>query len=118
MVRAEEQRQLSKSEISALIWRTAHEHGIDGNAFYGVAKCESSLNPNAVGDGDNSYGLFQIHIPSHPTVSIEEALDPHFAVEWSAKKFKESPEIWTCYNLLYEPIVTGATGDTSLKDEE
>lgn len=66
-------------------------------------KCESSLNPNAIGDAGQSYGVAQIHLPSHPTVTKEQALDPNFAIEWTAQQFsKGKAEMWTCYRLIYQ----------------
>lgn len=83
------------------IIETARLHGIDENKFLYTAECESSLNPSAIGDGGNSIGLFQIHLPSHPSVTKELALDAQWAIRWSAEKFREDPTIWVCYNKLY-----------------
>lgn len=67
-----------------------------------VINCESSNNPNAVGDHGYSFGLAQIHLPSHPYVSREEALDPEFAVEFMAKNFKAgNARLWSCWRKLY-----------------
>jgi len=67
-----------------------------------VIRCESEFNPNAVGDNGTSYGLAQIHLPAHPSVSKEEALDPKFAVGWMVQAFKEGKgSMWTCYRKLY-----------------
>jgi len=84
------------------IVNTAVKYGIDSGRFLATAKCESSLRPEAIGDDGWSIGLFQIHLPSHPEVTKELALDPYWATEWSAKKFKIDPTIWVCYNRLYQ----------------
>jgi len=49
--------------------------------------CESmfyNIQSGIVHEGvrEPSYGLAQIHLPSHPKVSVEQALDPYFAVDW------------------------------------
>lgn len=93
----------SNPVIEKLILDTATKYGIDGQQFLAVARCESSLRPDAVGDGGHSYGLFQIHLPAHPSVTASQALDPYFAVDWSAALFKVNPRAWTCYRILYEP---------------
>jgi soluble lytic murein transglycosylase-like protein len=93
---------LAPKTVVEVIVETARLHAIDEKKFLAVAKCESSLNPSAVGDGGKSYGLFQIHLPSHPDVSKEDALNQVWASEWAAKKFKKNPRIWTCFNKLYE----------------
>lgn len=88
-------------DIEEIVIITAIRHNIDANKFLSVAKCESSLRPKVIGDDGSSIGLFQIHLPSHPEVAKEEALDPYWSAEWSAKKFKINPHIWVCYNKLY-----------------
>ena len=87
--------------VEELIANAADRHGIDRVRFLATAKCESSLRPSVIGDDGNSIGLFQIHLPSHPDVLTENALNPEWAVEWAAKKFKIDPTIWVCYNKLY-----------------
>ena len=88
--------------LAQVIVEVAYLHEIDAGRFLRTAKCESSLNPSKVGDGGESFGLFQIHLPSHPTVTREMALDPMWAIEWSAEKFRINPNIWTCYRRLYQ----------------
>lgn len=66
-----------------------------------VLECESSLNPKAVGDGGNSYGIAQIHLPSHPNISKAEALDAEFSIKFMAENFsKGKAKLWTCYRLI------------------
>lgn len=55
----------------------AGQAGFRGNALkiaVAVALCESSGNPKAAGDGGNSIGLWQIHMPSHPQFANERLL--------------------------------------------
>lgn len=69
--------------------------------MYKVAKCESSLSPVAVGDKNSSFGISQIHLPSHPEISKEQAINPDFAVEFMAKEFaKGNQKIWTCAKIM------------------
>lgn len=70
-----------------------------------VAKCESSLNPLAVGDGGQSRGLVQIYRPAHPTVTDEQAFDPAFSAEFMAKHIKDRPQMWSCWKLTGYPSV-------------
>lgn len=70
-----------------------------------VIQCESSWKTNAVGDGGNSFGLVQIHLPSHPTVTVEQAKDPHFAINFIVDKFLDNKErMWTCWRKNYVNI--------------
>lgn len=53
-----------------------------------------------VGDREQSYGLVQIHLPAHPTITKEQAQNPEFAVDFMAKNFKRNPGMWTCYSTV------------------
>lgn len=44
----------------------ANQVGLNPNLALAVAKQESGFNPNAIGDGGKSFGIYQIHSPSHP----------------------------------------------------
>lgn len=50
------------------------------------------------GDRELSFGLSQIHLPSHPEVTYEQAIDPVFAINFLAKNLsKKKCGIWmTC----------------------
>lgn len=50
------------------------------------------------GSREQSYGLVMIHLPDHPEITYEQAIDPEFAVEYLAKKLSEGKgEMWSCY---------------------
>lgn len=86
----------------------ARKIGVDEDMFLRVAYCESRLEIDVQsefvdkeGKREESYGLFQIHLPSHPTVTREMAIDPAFAVPWAAKKFADGEAyLWTCYRQI------------------
>lgn len=66
-------------------------------------RCESNFNPRAVGDGGKSRGLAQIHKPSHPDITDEQAFDPYFAIDFMAKEFKNGNKWkWTCWRNLVQ----------------
>lgn len=67
-----------------------------------VIKCESTFqnvqsNHFKNGIREDSWGIVQIYLPAHPTVSRQEALDPYFAVEFMAEKFSKGWTKWSCY---------------------
>lgn len=45
-----------------------------------------SFNYRAVGDGNKSWGAFQIHLGYHPDIKPEQATDPYFAAKWTIKR--------------------------------
>lgn len=80
----------------------AKEYNVSEERMTKTIFCESSFNPNAIGDGGKSFGLSQIHLPSHPSVSKEEATNPQFAVEFMAQAFsKGQQKMWSCWRKIY-----------------
>jgi Lysozyme like domain len=81
-----------------------------------VAIAESLRNTDAIGDGGNSFGLWQIHKPSHPELFSGNPnwRDPNVNARM-AKSVRDGPRgwnAWTTYRtglyLLWVPAVTGA----------
>lgn len=88
--------------IPQLIARYAALYGVNREILTNVLTCESRLSASAVGDSGASYGVAQINLPSHPTISKEEALDPEFAINFAAKEFSVGhASLWSCYRILY-----------------
>lgn len=51
---------------------------------------------------EDSWGIVQIHLPSHQNVSKQQALDPEFAVAFISKAFEQNQmSMWSCYRKLY-----------------
>jgi hypothetical protein len=76
-------------------------------AMYKTIECESgfvaqqSRHMTASGDRERSFGIVQINLPSHPTVTYEQAMDNEFSVIFMADKFRKGQQrIWTCYRKL------------------
>lgn len=87
----------SEETIKARIHYYADLYGVSEVTMNIAIKCESNYNPNAVGDNGNSFGLSQIYLPAHPTVTKEQALDVEFALDFMAKNLKEGRHrMWTC----------------------
>lgn len=94
--------QYSSSTAPLIIEAYAIHYGIPAEPLKRTLMCESKLRAGAVGDGGNSYGVAQIHLPSHPTITKEQALDPLFAIDWTAQQFaKGKQKMWSCYKTLY-----------------
>lgn len=67
----------------------AARYGVPFNILYGMIDYESGWDPNAVGDNGTSFGLAQIHRPAFPNISRTEALDPRFALDFTARMLRE-----------------------------
>ena len=79
------------------------KYGVNEDLLNYIIKCESGFNISSVGDKGKSFGLVQIHLPSHPEVTKQQALDFNFAVEFLSKNIAEGKaDMWTCYRNLNE----------------
>lgn len=87
--------------VQECIMYYSEKYNVSASLMAKVIYCESSNNPNAVGDNGTSFGLSQIHLPAHPHVTREQALDMHFAIEFMAKAFANDDEwMWSCYRIV------------------
>ena len=95
----------NENTITALVYLTAHEVGLPpskAREMVGTIRCESGFRPWVRGDGGVSRGLSQIHAPSWPEITDEQAFNPVFAVHFMADQFKKGNErAWTCWRSLY-----------------
>ena len=88
--------------IEELIKRIAEDYKVSPSLMLRIARCESGLRPSAIGDFNNSFGLWQIHLPSHPQITKEQALNALWSTKWSAEKIANGKAyMWTCFkNML------------------
>jgi len=90
-----------KDQIRAI----AKEEGYNKpDTLIALARCESSLNPNAVNDNrrESSYGLYQINLDAHPTVTKAQARDVDFSTRWTINQLKAgNGRIWTCWKKIH-----------------
>lgn len=76
------------SDIQQIIIEEANRAGVNPALMLAIANQESGFNPNAVGDKNvgGSYGLFQIHKPSHPDYT--GGFDPRANAAYASKMMK------------------------------
>lgn len=92
----------STSTAQVIIEAYAVRYGIPSDTLVGTLRCESGFNSTVVGDGGTSWGVAQIHLPAHPNISKEQALDPIWSIDFAARMFSEGKQsMWTCYKQLY-----------------
>ncbi len=69
---------------------SAQRYDVPLSLLYGIINHESGFQINAVGDNGNSFGLAQIFLPAWKgTITRGQALNPLFALEWTAQKLRE-----------------------------
>lgn len=97
---------IAEARIDYLIGRVynvAKVYGVSGYQMERTIECESRFNnvqSSAYQNGvrEDSWGIAQIHLPSHPDVSREEAMNEEFAIDWMAKHFNDPYVTWYGYN--------------------
>lgn len=90
----------TKGEYMVLANIYAHEYGVSAKKMKQVVKCESGWRANAknITERERSWGLVQINLKAHTRISIEQATNPDFALNFMAKEFKrDNARIWSCY---------------------
>ncbi len=79
----------SKSQVASpyvqTIKRVSKEYGIDWKMIYAVCLVESNCDTGRVGDNGESFGAFQIHLPSHPDITKEQATNFEWSLRWTIK---------------------------------
>lgn len=95
--------------IKSRIAHYAERYGVSEFTMTKVIKCESEFDPNAEGDFSTttgsyrSFGLAQINLPSHPNITISEAKNPEFALNFLASNLSlGNGRLWTCYKKLVD----------------
>ncbi len=105
---ASEVRILDVPELKALAQSIAAQHGIgDVWRFLAVAQCESGWDTNVRsrayqnGVRENSWGIFQINLDAHKSVTRGQAIDPHFNIQWAADHWDDASSHWKiCYRRV------------------
>lgn len=88
---------LSKKQIVALARDTGFP---DPNLAAAVAMAESAGYPGALGDSGQSVGLWQIHLPNHPSYTKAQLRDPrqNARAAFSISKAGREWKWWSTYN--------------------
>lgn len=81
----------------------ATKYQVNAQLMRAVIKCESAFRPDAIGDGGTSFGLVQINLPSHPTITKEQAFDVDFSLDFFASNLAAGRgRMWTCWRMLQQ----------------
>ena len=62
---------------------------------------QSRIPANGPNGREDSWGICQIHLPSHPDITKTQAMDPEWCLRWSAQQFKNGDAwMWTEWRNL------------------
>ncbi len=98
----------SFTEIKSLIRERSDFYKVSYEEMYSTIRCEShfrNIQSGIYKNGirEDSWGIVQIHLPSHPNITKDQALDISFAVDFMAQEFSKGNQWkWSCYNLLFK----------------
>lgn len=82
------------------IYYWADWYHVDRIELYETLKCESEFKRDAIGQL-GEVGIAQIYLKYHPGVTREQALDPDWAIRWTAMQFsKGNAKWWSCYKQV------------------
>lgn len=78
---------------------------MDGDTMYYYPKGQSTLFYSYTdeargiykGDKERSFGIVQISLPHWPEVTLEQAQDPHFSIQFLTEHIEDNPQYWSCY---------------------
>lgn len=95
-------RTFTEEELKELTYQIADKYSVSRETMETVVECESNYVVDAIGDNGYSHGLVQINLPSHPSVTIEQAQDPIYALTFLAENLQQNKGyLWTCYRIFY-----------------
>lgn len=78
----------------------AEMHGLDPQQLETVVQCESGWDMNATGKlGER--GLVQIWLRKHPDITLDQALDPIFSIDFLAQNLKAHKSWWSCWHKSF-----------------
>jgi hypothetical protein len=77
------------------------QYGLNYDVLYKVIHCESSWNPNAVGDNGLAFSVAQFHRPTFNYFCKGEYENPYHQIDCMAYMFSIGKQYhWTCYKML------------------
>ena len=91
--------------VKELARDTAQKYKLNTQKFLHTLNCENQFKAKGQsehfykGKREMSFGAAQINLPSHPTISREQAEDPDFAIHFMAEEWaKSNAGLWSCWN--------------------
>lgn len=92
----------AESSAQAIVVDRAIAYGVAPSEMLSLASCESSLNPDAIGDDGTSFGLYQLHdgglLDDFYAEGYSDPLDPWQNADFAAAYVAEyGAGAWSCY---------------------
>lgn len=86
----------AKAEYQVLANQISTKYAVKASTVKKIIGCESdwSIDAHNVTKKENSYGLVQINRMAHPDVTVSEAKDPGFAIDYLASNLANKKNLW------------------------
>lgn len=91
--------------VELYIRRQFELHDLSPELGVKLANCESQFrprqsehpNPSGPNGREDSWGAWQIHLPSHKDVTRDQAMSVTWSTSWTIQKIKSGFKNWTCW---------------------
>lgn len=95
----------------------AKENDLDPGLLASLIDQESGWDPTIGNtEGENSWGLGQINLNAHESVTQEQAINPKFAIPWAAKRLRRQIDKYGLFEGVQAYNKPGAIGSDELKE--
>lgn len=105
---------LTLEEVSKIIEKNSTKYHVKFNSLLQTIICESPKSDDGLfdpsgqseftdeaGKREESYGITEINLPSHPDITKEQATDAEWSIEWMTQQFAAGKaSMWTCWRDL------------------
>ena len=105
------------SQYASIIDAAASKYGVSPQLLTAIIYQESGFNPTAsnVTDVEDSHGFGQINLKAHPDVTLQQANNPSFAVDWMANRLSGMIKKHGIYEGVQAYNTEGAIGKPNLQ---
>lgn len=116
------EQQGSRSAYLDIVSEMAQKYGVSSDLMIAIIDCENRNwiadkqsehhykkdRPKqglVTGQREQSFGLVQIHLPDHPSISYEQATNPTYSIEFLARELSfNRGRQWSCYSPALQKL--------------
>jgi hypothetical protein len=97
-----------EENVKEIVREASKRYGVNFEEIWAVVLCETAGTASTTIQSthmqpygrERSFGIAQIHLPSHPYITHEQAIDPYFSADFLAKNWKLHRGWWSCAKYL------------------
>lgn len=105
--------------LQPLLDETTDRYTLPPWVLPGIAGKESQLDPGAVGQTTpDDVGLVQVNRAAHPRVTLRQAIDPRWALDWTAARIRREIDRWTSATAVDPVDIAVATHNSPAQAQQ